>query len=538
MDGVIRRKPKFGAYIDHERAGSLSHLLCESAGDWDEEESAIMLAIGELMPDEREVLLDVADGKELSAAGLTRFVAARKRLCDLLGNQQLAEHLITLSPRMYLRSFVVYYVNLRQLRSLVDYRAICTRATRFLGRRVRVEDLTDEFISRWMKTLKTSGPRKIANAIVRACRLVVFRETSNSTHPVFWTDRQRERHLSHICQLKGDIAGVPLSSFWCCFTLVASDLGMNLVDLRDVSKRGVMRQAARLSESTVNALKRMPTAEDEPLFSGLTRDRITRKHRHLCWASGVVTVELTEVELNIVRAVADGATTQEMRSRFDMTEYQLSHYRRRIERVRGAVTDDEHRCLIEQAMSRGLNKTKAPTAEQLESLSRRYVQAGDTLSRARIKAAEVFGISLRRAYGILGRSSAAAHSWDDLRDLYCRGPMQDMSEYMSRKVQVSLNRFENTVKPVAISDIDVGVLRQFAATVETTSYWQDEMCIVRRVLEFACEQGFVAAVPDFSVVGLTPRPHSIETNTNGQGLPESSVSPVRRMERQMTFDLG
>lgn len=125
----MRHKRSFGSYIDQDRAGSLKQLLCETAGDWEEEESAIAVALRLFNAEERELLWDVARGKHVDAVQLDRFLEVRERLRNALAEQDLAAHLIALSPRTYLQSFILHYVNLRQLRSLPDYRAICTRLT-------------------------------------------------------------------------------------------------------------------------------------------------------------------------------------------------------------------------------------------------------------------------------------------------------------------------------------------------------------------------------------------------------------------------
>jgi DNA-binding CsgD family transcriptional regulator len=496
-----------GVLIDKERAGSLKQLLSETAGAWEEEESAISDALRQFNAVERELLWDVARGKRVNETQLDHFIDARERLRNALGQQELAGYLITLSPRMYLQTFVLYYVNLRQLRSLPDYRAICTRLTRRLGRKARVADLTDDLVAGWIPTLTNPGSRKIANAIIRACRQLVFRETSRSSHPVFWTQKQRETYIAHVAQLPGAIGQIPRAAFWKCFALLAGDLGCNLVDLRTMSRTFAMQQGPRLSNETVAALHDMPVETDEPLFAALTPDRITRRHRELCWSSGVLAVRLSRTEMTIVRAVAEGATTHEIRAALGLNENQLSHFRKRIAKVRGAIHDSQQQQLITKAMSCGLTKNRVPDASEVASMCQHYCHGGDRLSHARIKAGRTFKISLRRIYPILGPVSLDdVETWDELRDVYCRGPMQSMSPFMCRKVQVTLNRFESVAAPGLLSEIDDAIIQRFHDAVRDTSYSADELCVLRRVLEFASDRGFMPSLPDFTRVGLAARP--------------------------------
>jgi DNA-binding CsgD family transcriptional regulator len=503
----VRHKRSFGSYIDKKRAGSLKQLLSETAGAWEEEESAISDALCQFNAAERELLWDVARGKHVNETQLGHFIDTRERLRDALGEKELAGYLITLSPRMYLQSFVLYYVKLRQLRSLPDYRAICTRLTRRLGRNARVADLTDDLVAGWVPTLTNPGSRKIANAIIRACRQLVFRETSRSAHPVFWTQKQRETYMAHVAQLPGAIGHIPRAAFWKCFASLAGDLGCNLVDLRTMSKTFAKQQGPRLSKETVAALHDMPVETDEPLFAALTPDRITRRHRELCWSSGVLAVRLSRTELTIVRAVAEGATTHEMRAALGLNENQLSHFRKRIAKVRGAIHDRQQQQLIARAMSRGLTKNRVPDASEIALLCQHYGRDVERLSHARIKAGRAFKISLRRIYQILGPVTLNhVETWDELRDLYCRGPMQRMSPFMSRKIQVALNRFEAVAAPGLLSEIDDAKIQRFHEAVRDTSYDADELCVLRRVLEFASDCGFMPSLPNFTRVGLAARP--------------------------------
>jgi hypothetical protein len=376
-----------------------------------------------------------------------------------------------------------------------------------LGRKARVADLTDDLVADWIPTLRTPGSRKIANAIVRACRQLVFRETSQSSHPVFWTPKQRETYITHVAQLPGAIGQIPRAAFWKCFASLAADLGCNLVDLRAMSKTFAMQQGPRLSKVTVAALHEMPVEPNEPLFAVLTPDRITRRHRELCWSSGVLAVRLSSTEITILRAIVDGTTTNEMGAALGLNENQLSHFRKRIEKVRGAIRDIRQQQLITKALSRGLTKSRAPDASQVASLCQHYSCGADRLSHARIKVGKAFKISLRRVYQILGPVTLdRVETWDELREVYCRGPMQGMSTFMSRKVQVTLNRFETVAAPRLVSEINDATIQRFHDTVRDTCYCVDELCVLRRVLEFACDCGFLPSLPDFTCVGLAARP--------------------------------
>jgi hypothetical protein len=97
-------------------------------------------------------------------------------------------------------------------------------------------------------------------------------------------------------------------------------------------------------------------------------------------------------------------------------------------------------------------------------------------------------------------------TWDELREVYCRGPMQRMSLFMSRKIQVALNRFEAVAAPGLLSEIDEAKIQRFHEVVRDTSYDADELCVLRRVLEFASDCGFMPSLPDFTRVGLAARP--------------------------------
>ena len=268
------------------------------------------------------------------------------------------------------------------IQRLHPYRAICTRAARYLGRPARVEDLTDEFVAGWLQTIHNPGARKIAKAIIHACRRVVFRETTNSTHPVFWTESQRNLYLSHVGDLKGRFGVIPRSLFWQCFASIAADLGWNLIDLRELSKLYVWRHAARLSATTVQLLDQFPVRDDEPLFVQLTRDRLVRKHRELCWSSGIVVMKLSTIEIKIAELISKGSTVNEIRSRLEFSEHQLKHYCHRISKISKAVQDRRHRKLLAHAASRGLVKTRQPTLPVVTSLCDQYCQAGDSLIRA------------------------------------------------------------------------------------------------------------------------------------------------------------
>ena len=273
-----------------------------------------------------------------------------------------------------------------------------------------------------------------------------------------------------------------------------------------MSKTFAMQQGPRLSKETVAALHNMPVESDEPLFAALTPDRITRKHRELCWASGVLAVRLSRLEMRIVRAVAEGATSGEIRAELGLNEHQLNHFRHRIEKVQGAISDRRQQQLIAKATSRGLTKNRVPDASEVTLLCQHYCSRGVRLSQARIRAGRAFKISLRRIYQILGPLTLGkVETWDELRDAFCRGPMQDMSPFMSRKVQVALNRFEASAVPRLLSEIDDTKIERFYDGIRGTSYGADELCVLRRVLEFASVCGFMPSLPNFTRVGLAAR---------------------------------
>jgi hypothetical protein len=77
---------------------------------------------------------------------------------------------------------------------------------------------------------------------------------------------------------------------------------------------------------------------------------------------------------------------------------------------------------------------------------------------------------------------------------------------MCRKVQVTLNRFESVANPGLLSEIDDAKIQRFHEAVRDTSYDADELCVLRRVLEFASDCGFMPSLPNFTRVGLAARP--------------------------------
>jgi len=309
----MQRKRTFGSYIDKERFCSFRQLLVETAGAWDHEETAIESALNSFSPDERGILIDVAEGKELSTTRLQEVVRIRARLMNLFDRRQLAEHLVSLSPDMYLRSFVVYYVHLRQLKSLPDYRAICARATRYLGRNARVRDLTEEFISEWRTTLTERSACKIANALIRAVRLLVFGQRANVTHLLFWTKLQLARYCRYTAQLKGMVGEIPQSVFWQLFASVTADLGYSFVDARSLSQSDIQRQAGRLSVRTIRLLRKLSIPVTQPIFVCVHRESIARMHRKNCWASGPIPAMLSPKEVEVVKLAADGASKRRIR---------------------------------------------------------------------------------------------------------------------------------------------------------------------------------------------------------------------------------
>ena len=489
----MQRRRTFGSYIDHDRAGSLKQLLVETAGEWDAEETAITRAFDALTPDERGVLLDVADGKQMSAARLRDVVRVRARLMELLDDRELAENLITLSSDMYLRSFVVYYVHMRQLKSLRDYRAICTRASRFLGRKARVRDLKPGFIEQWLATLTEPGVRKIAKAIIRAARLLVFCERSEVTHPLFWSRSQLERYHCYADGLSGHQGGMPRSLFWQSFTSVASDLGYSLVDVRSLSRSVIYGEPGRLSATTIRLLERVPTAADEPIFASVPRELISRKHKDICWEAGVIPAVLQSGELAVARLAAAGKTTRDIRSALGLNEYQLRYFRQRLRKKWKALTNEDHRGLIEQAADFGFFGHHEASEESVELLTKRFLGVEKRLAHARVRAAESLRMSFHRCYGLLSPiGNCRVETWDELRDAYCRGPMQDMSYSMAANVHYALNRFEDVGNPTTVSSITPDVLIRFSQDSENEKRSRDDAAIVRRVVEFGVARGLIA----------------------------------------------
>jgi len=113
-----------------------------------------------------------------------------------------------------------------------------------------------------------------------------------------------------------------------------------------------------------------------------------------------------------------------------LSEEQLKYFRKRIWTKRCAVASPEHQQWIGQASEYGFFGHPTPSGESIEMLTQRLREKVSRLAEARCRAAESFQISFYRCYRTLGPAAEGKiTTWDDLRDAYSRGPMQQRNTH-------------------------------------------------------------------------------------------------------------
>jgi DNA-binding CsgD family transcriptional regulator len=347
FEGIQKRRIIGPRYIDkNSRPGSFSNLAAEEAGAYDEEESLAAFAISQLSPREREIALKVYDCKQqLTSNELFEFAALEARLQGMLDEQEWQQLFIAPHLNMQLQSFVVYYTELRQLRSLTDYRAIATRATRILGRPAKVYDLfNSDFAEQWISGLRTAATKKIANAIVSAASRLVMGQTRNEVnHPIYWSQSQVDNYIGYVDGHLGEswIGAVRESDFWSILVLLARDLGLPLEALKRVSSRHLCAQPSKISSRCAERISRIDVGLDYQFFSGLSPNVLHRRHKQICWQSSSVRAALTSREYAILKLCIEGFSKKQIQKRIGLSYEQLKHSRMRILKIRNALPENE-----------------------------------------------------------------------------------------------------------------------------------------------------------------------------------------------------
>jgi DNA-binding CsgD family transcriptional regulator len=288
------------------------------------------------------------------------------------------------TPDTRILNFIRHYAASRAITHAQDYLSQFRVLERKFGRPMRLRDLSEDFILRFVADLSAGSRKRVMSIWNAAARAGIIQGPLPKTrypamvHPALWPSHKLERFLIGVERLVGQVRDtcIPQSTFWSAIVSVAADSGLPFSTLRRLSWQDVTGRDAMMAKLTVRTLDYLQKLDGHGcnlVFPWSPAGMFYKHYSKVLRVTGVTADSLTARERDILLGTAAGLTEGQLAERYQCCKGVVVEYRKRLREKLGLQANTSLKTLALTAKKRGFLPDDVNADSANDSVYRRLV---------------------------------------------------------------------------------------------------------------------------------------------------------------------